>query len=70
MVTCPECDSRMDYQEEDLQEGDVISCDECGAEFQVVGIDPLELELIEEEEEEEEEDDFLDEEDEDDEDWR
>ena len=67
MVTCPECDSRIDIEEEELSEGDFVSCDECGAELQVVGLDPLELEVTDEEDEEDEEDD-LDEEDE--EDWR
>jgi alpha-aminoadipate carrier protein LysW len=36
--------------EEDVEEGDVISCDECGAELEVVSTHPLELEAVEEEE--------------------
>lgn len=67
MVTCPECDSPMDYEENELEEGDLIACDECGAELRVVGTDPLELELADEEDEEEGE--LLDEDDEE-EDWR
>jgi alpha-aminoadipate carrier protein LysW len=75
MVTCPVCDGAIDLDEEDVDEGDIVSCDECGADLTVVSVEPLELASAEELEEEEEEadDDFLeeDEEDEDaDEDWK
>ena len=73
MVTCPVCDGTIDVDEDDVDEGDTISCDECGADLKVVSTDPLELESTEELEEDEEEDDedFLeDEEEEADEDWR
>jgi alpha-aminoadipate carrier protein LysW len=70
MVTCPECDSPLGYEEDELEEGDLISCDECGAELRVVGIDPLELELAEEEDEEDEDLLDVDEDEEEDEDWR
>ncbi len=71
MVTCPVCEGTIDVDEEDVDEGDTISCDECGAALKVVGTDPLELESAEEEEEEEDEDeDFLeDEEEESEDDW-
>jgi len=72
MVTCPVCEGTIDVDEEDVDEGDTISCDECGADLRVVGTDPVEVESAEEvEEEEEEDDDFLeDEEEEEDEDWK
>jgi len=49
---------------DDVEEGDVVACEECGSEYEVVGVEPLELarvdsdldeddELLEEEEEEE-----------------
>ena len=56
MVTCPVCEGTIDVEEEDVDEGDTISCDECGADLKVVGKDPLEVESAEEEEEESEED--------------
>ncbi len=56
MVTCPVCDGAIDVDEEDVDEGDSISCDECGAALRVVGTDPLELESADELEEEEDED--------------
>jgi len=71
MVKCPVCDGAMDIDEEDVDEGDTISCDECGADLRVVGTDPLEVESADEDEDEDEED-FLEDEDEEeeDEDWK
>ena len=72
MVTCPVCEGKIDVDEEDVDEGDSISCDECGADLKVVSTDPLELESAEELEEEEEDkaDSVEEEEEESDEDWR
>ncbi len=69
MVTCPECDAQIDIEEDELDEGDLITCDECGVELRVLGLDPLELELADEEDEDEEESQDEDE-DEDEEHWR
>jgi alpha-aminoadipate carrier protein LysW len=72
MVKCPKCEGVIDVDEEDVDEGDTISCDECGADLRVVGTDPLELESAEDIEEDEDEDDFLedDEEEESGEEWK
>jgi len=72
MVTCPVCEGAIDVDEEDVDEGDSISCDECGADLKVVSTDPLEIESAEElEEDDEEEEGFLEEEEEEsDEDWK
>jgi alpha-aminoadipate/glutamate carrier protein LysW len=64
MVTCPVCDGEIDVDEEDVDEGDTLSCDECGADLKVVGVNPLEIDSADDEEEDEEEEGFLDEEDE------
>jgi len=60
MVNCPKCDAIIDLDEEELDEGDTLTCEECGADLSVSALDPLELEAAgdDEEEEEEEEDDF------------
>lgn len=67
MPTCPECENDLDLEMDEVEEGDVVSCDECGTDYEVVGIDPLELsrvgdaedddddEYLDEDEEEEEE---------------
>jgi len=72
MVTCPVCEGAIDVDEEDVDEGDTISCDECGADLKVVGTGPLEVESAEEiEEEDEDDEDFIEDEDEEsDEDWK
>jgi len=75
MVLCPVCDAEIDVDEDELDEGDTITCDECGSELRVVSVDPLELEPVEEEDEEEEEnlgyeDDEEEEEEEEDENWK
>jgi alpha-aminoadipate carrier protein LysW len=68
MVTCPVCDGAIDVDEEEVDEGDSLSCDECGADLKVVSTDPLELESAEDLEEEDEE--LLEDEEEEEEDWK
>jgi alpha-aminoadipate carrier protein LysW len=64
MPICPECDNNLDVEIDEVEEGDVVVCDECGTEYEVVGIEPLELvradedldddeDLLDEDEEEE-----------------
>jgi len=62
MVMCPECESDLDIEEDEVDEGEIVSCSECGTDFEVVAVDPLELSRIESEEEEEEADEEEDEE--------
>jgi alpha-aminoadipate/glutamate carrier protein LysW len=54
MIRCIGCNAEIDVEEDELDEGDTITCDECGADVRVVSIDPLELEPLDEEEDEEE----------------
>ena len=56
MTSCPECENDLDIELDEVEEGDVVACDECGTEYEVVGVEPLELTRV---------DDGLDEEDED-----
>jgi alpha-aminoadipate carrier protein LysW len=28
---------------DEVEEGDVVACDECGTEYEIVGVEPLEL---------------------------
>jgi len=62
--SCPECENELDVELDEVEEGDVVACDECGTEYEVVGTEPLELARVDEdlddddepfEEEEEEE---------------
>ncbi|MGH7225770.1 MAG: hypothetical protein ACRELF_21330 [Gemmataceae bacterium] len=43
MPSCPECDTNLNIELDEIDEGDVIACDECGAEYEVVAVEPLEL---------------------------
>jgi alpha-aminoadipate/glutamate carrier protein LysW len=56
MPLCPQCDTDLDLDEDELDEGEIVSCPECGMEFEVVTTTPLELNPIEEYEEDEDED--------------
>lgn len=57
MVNCPSCDAVIDAEEEELDEGDELTCEECGANLTVVGTNPVEIELTSDEDEDEDEDD-------------
>ena len=62
MPNCPECENGLDIELDEVEEGDVVACDECGTEYEVVGVEPLELarvdgDLDEDEPFEEEEED-------------
>jgi alpha-aminoadipate carrier protein LysW len=56
MPTCPECESLLDFEEDEIEEGDVVACDECGTEFEIVSTDPLEMVKVDEDYDEEEDD--------------
>jgi alpha-aminoadipate/glutamate carrier protein LysW len=66
MVNCPLCDAVIDVDEEELDEGDSLICEECGANLNVSGVSPLELVPDGADDEDEEDlDDDLDEDEED-----
>ncbi len=48
MVICPECESDLDFEEDEVDEGEVVSCPECGTDFEVIAIEPLQLSRVEE----------------------
>jgi alpha-aminoadipate carrier protein LysW len=58
MLYCPECETSFDIEDDEVDEGEVITCTECGTDFEVATINPVELKPVEEdyaEDEEEEE---------------
>ena len=57
MVYCPECETDLDIEEDEVDEGAVVSCPECGSDFEVITVNPIELKLVGEDEEDEEEED-------------
>ncbi|HEX8984213.1 MAG TPA: hypothetical protein VF767_02225 [Bryobacteraceae bacterium] len=54
-IPCPVCNADIDADEDELDAGDTVTCDECGADLRVASLDPVELESLDEEEEDEEE---------------
>jgi DNA-directed RNA polymerase subunit M/transcription elongation factor TFIIS len=67
MVNCPLCDAVIDAEEEELDEGDELTCEECGASLTVSSKEPLEIEPTVEEDDEDEDEDEDDEDSDDDE---
>lgn len=65
MVNCPKCDAVIDVEEEDLDEGDILSCDECGASLIVASVNPVELETEDDKSGDADDDDLDDDDDED-----
>jgi alpha-aminoadipate/glutamate carrier protein LysW len=55
MAICSECDSVLDFDVDDVDSGEVVVCDECGAEYEIVATDPLELSKVDNEGYEDEE---------------
>ena len=46
---CPECDEEV-FVDAETEQGDRVTCDECGSRLVVVGLDPIEMDLYEESE--------------------
>jgi len=59
---CPECDEEV-YIDPDLEQGEVITCEQCGIELEIINTSPIELGLYEgymDEEPDEYDDELLD----------
>jgi lysine biosynthesis protein LysW len=69
VVRCPDCAVEIDVDEDEIEEGEILTCPECEAELEVVQIHPVRVNVISDEDEEEgesdEQGDVLDEEEED-----
>lgn len=46
---CPECDAELTL--DDIIEGEIVVCSDCGVDLEVISLDPLKLELAPMEEE-------------------
>ena len=54
--TCPECEADV-HVDTDADKGETVDCDECGVHLEVVGLDPVELDIVEEEDLDDDDDD-------------
>lgn len=48
-VVCPECDNPLDIDVDEVEEGEIVTCDECGTDIEIISLDPLELAPVDEE---------------------
>ncbi len=44
-IACPECSEDI-FIDAETEQGDLVFCDECGADLEVVGLDPVELDVV------------------------
>jgi lysine biosynthesis protein LysW len=44
IAVCPECGAEI-HVEEDVDKGELLRCDECETSLEVVGLDPIELDV-------------------------
>lgn len=62
---CPVCDEKV-YVDANLVQGETVSCDECGSDLELVGLDPIELDPFGEDDfgfDDDDSDDFMDDDD-------
>jgi alpha-aminoadipate carrier protein LysW len=57
MVNCPLCDAVIDAEEDELDEGDELTCEECGTHLTVTSTDPIEIQPASEDDEDDEDED-------------
>ncbi|MGH9505488.1 MAG: hypothetical protein ACRD13_01060 [Terriglobales bacterium] len=60
MALCPECEAQLDLDESQVDEGAVVSCPDCGSDFEIVTANPLELNAVAGDDEDEDDDEDFD----------
>ena len=40
---CPECDNPIHIDVDEVDEGETLTCDECGTDLEIVSVDPIEV---------------------------
>lgn len=53
--TCPECDADV-HVDIDVDKGETVNCEECGIGLEVVGLDPVELDIVQDEDPDDDDD--------------
>jgi lysine biosynthesis protein LysW len=53
--TCPECEADV-HDDIDADKGETVECEECNVTLEIVGLDPVELDVVEEEDLDDDED--------------
>jgi alpha-aminoadipate/glutamate carrier protein LysW len=66
MATCPSCEAPdLEVDEYELEEGEIITCPECGSSLEVTGLAPVEFDVVSDDDDEDDDDEEEDDEDED-----
>jgi uncharacterized Zn finger protein (UPF0148 family) len=66
MATCPSCEAPdLEVDEYELEEGEIITCPECGTSLEVTGLAPVEFDVISDDDDEDDDEEEDDDEDED-----
>jgi alpha-aminoadipate/glutamate carrier protein LysW len=66
MATCPSCEAPdLEVDEYELEEGEIITCPECGTSLEVTGLSPVEFDVVSDDDDDDDEDEEDDDEDED-----
>lgn len=45
-ITCTECENEFDFNASEVEVGDIIECPICGANLEVVSIEPVKVESV------------------------
>ncbi len=53
--SCPECEADV-HVDTDTDKGDVVTCEECSSKLEVVGLDPVELDMVDEDSDDDDDD--------------
>ena len=46
LPVCPACESEIELDDMDIDAGEMIGCPECGVDRLVLGVAPIELEIV------------------------
>jgi lysine biosynthesis protein LysW len=58
MATCPSCEAPdLEVDEYELEEGEIITCPECGTSLEVTGLAPVEFDIVSDDDEDEDDED-------------
>ncbi len=52
MVRCPQCGGVLDLEEDEVEEGEILSCPECEVELEVISVSPVQVNALTDEDEE------------------
>jgi alpha-aminoadipate carrier protein LysW len=55
VVHCPKCGVEIDLDEDEVEEGEIVTCVECEAEMEIVQTHPVSLNIISEDDDDDEE---------------